>query len=145
MEAGVFSALLILAVVPSQGITRDEVDLVEVNHYHDEAGRRVFDQLIFYDWSQQRQRFQVRAWRLIKHPEQLPQRDYRRDHWRVLWHDGGLLREVIASAYRETWTQYDPELLDRKHLPQDQRRELTGAVPRTIPWTASRPASSDDP
>jgi hypothetical protein len=25
---------------------------------------------------------------------------------------------------RESWTQYDPELIERAHLPKEQRREL---------------------
>ena len=125
MGTAIFAVLLTVAASPSDLVLRDSVDLVELNHYHDEAGRHVFDQLIFYDWSGRMSRFQVRAWRLIKSPSQIPRRDYRRRRWQVLWHDTGVLREVTAGAYRETWTQYDPELVEREYLPQEQRAELT--------------------
>ena len=109
----------------SESVVRDSVDLVEVNHYHDARGEPVFDQLIFYDWSRQKRRFQVRAWRLIKSENQLPRRDHRDGHWLVRWHDEGLLREVTAESHRETWTRYDPELVERDFLPQEQRLELS--------------------
>ena len=109
----------------SESVVRDSVDLVEVNHYHDARGEPVFDQLIFYDWSRQKRRFQVRAWRLIKSENQLPRRDHRDGHWLVRWHDEGLLREVTAESRRETWTRYDPELVERDFLPQEQRLELS--------------------
>ncbi len=106
-------------------VIKDDVDLVEVNHYHDARGEHVFDQLIFYDWSSQKRRFQVRAWRLIKSESQLPRRDHRQKNWLVRWHDDGVLREVTAASRRETWTQYDPELVERENLAQDQRLDLS--------------------
>jgi hypothetical protein len=110
-------------------VLEDEVDLVEVNHYHDARGQHVFDQLIFYDWSSQQRRFQVRAWRLVKSERQLPRRDYRNGGWLVRWHDDGMLREVSAGSYRETWTQHDPELIQREYLPQEQRLDLSSPRP----------------
>lgn len=120
------SALNAAAIRPT--IVQDTVDLVEVNHYHDARGEHVFDQLIFYDWSKQKRRFQVRAWRLIKTESQLPRRDHRRDVWLVRWHDDGVLREVTSASRRETWTQYDPELIEREFLAQDQRLDLSPAL-----------------
>ncbi len=121
------------APAPMANTVADRVDLVEINHYHDDQGRKVFDQLIFYDWSNQRKRFQVRAWRLIKSDRQLPRRDHRTNDYRIRWHDEGVLREVVASSQRETWTQYDPELIERAYLPQDQRLELSSASPSVLP------------
>jgi len=112
----------------NSSVIKDGVDLVEVNHYHDARGDHVFDQLIFYDWSSQKHRFQVRAWRLLKTESQLPRRDHRQANWLVRWHDDGVLREVTAASRRETWTQYDPELIERENLPQDQRLDLSPAV-----------------
>lgn len=106
-------------------VIKDSVDLVEVNHYHDAECKPVFDQLIFYDWSNQTRRFQVRAWRLVKSENQLPRRDAQQGNWLVRWHDDGVLREVTSASRRETWTQYDPELVEREHLPQDQRLDLS--------------------
>jgi hypothetical protein len=69
--------IAVLSIVPvTDAVLRDSVDLTEVNHFYDEHGRLVFDQIIFYDWSASDSRYNVRAWRLIKHPSQLPQRDW---------------------------------------------------------------------
>ena len=120
-------ALTAYVSAPDRSVLKDSVDLVEVNHYHDARGQHVFDQLIFYDWSSQQKRFQVRAWRLIKSDSQLPRREHRSGTWLVRWHDEGVMREVTAKSRRETWTQYDPELVERENLPQEQRLDLSPA------------------
>lgn len=120
-------ALLItaaLAIAPRPDVARECVDVVELNHFYDEHGRLVFDQVIFYDWSASDERYQVRAWRLVKSPQQIPQRDWGGRGYSATWTDGELIRQISAASFRETWTQYDPELLEREHLPKEQRREL---------------------
>jgi hypothetical protein len=102
----------------------DKVDLMEINHFHDEKGNLVFDQIIFYDWSPYHGRYQVRDWRLLKTAAQLPQRDWRQRGFVAVWHDGDVLRKVRSDAVRESWTQYDPELTEREFLPKESRREL---------------------
>jgi hypothetical protein len=115
-----------LGYQPVNGVTRDRVDLVEVNHYYDELGRLVFDQVIYYDWSVKQSRFNVRAWRLVKKPAQIPHRNWNSEGGYVsVWHDGGILRRVHAKSLKESWTQYDPEMSERKYLTKDQRRDLS--------------------
>jgi hypothetical protein len=72
------TALFIIAVsiLPRSDVERDQCDLIELNHYYDDCGKHVFDQAIFYDWSEHDTRYQVRAWRLVKQPSQLPARDW---------------------------------------------------------------------
>lgn len=126
------SAFLALAVAaaawgltPSQQVVVDHVDLVEVNHFYDEQGKRVFDQVIFYEWCGAEGRYNVRAWRLLKTHEQVPLKDWKRGDYVAVWHDGETLREVRSRSIRETWTQYDPELVEREFLPKEQRKELS--------------------
>jgi hypothetical protein len=118
--------LLLILILPVRNDTvlKDHVDLIEYNHYHDSNMKPIFDQLIFYDWSEQKRRFQVRAWRLVKLESQIPFRDHYNKKWMVRWHDNDMLREVTSPSCRETWTQYDPEVLERDFLPQDQRLGL---------------------
>lgn len=113
-----------LGLTPSTDVAQDVVDLVEVNHFYDEHGRLVFDQVIFYDWCGTNCRYQVRAWRLLKKPAQVPQRNYVTGEYESIWHDGDVLRRVRAKTFRESWTQYDPELREREYLPKEKRREL---------------------
>jgi len=115
---------------PVEDVVVDRVDLIELNHFYDEQGKHVFDQIIFYDWSPQYGRYNVRAWRLLKNPAQIPRRDWRRRAFVAVWHDGIVLREVHAETVRESWTQYDPELVERAYLPKEQRRELRKMMAR---------------
>lgn len=127
---------------PVDDVTRDQVDLIEINHFHDDHGRLVFDQIIFYDWCDEKCRFQVRAWRLLKTASQMPRRDLRGNGYIAMWHDGDITREVQAKSLRETWTQYDPEQTERKYLADTRRRELT--KPKVITEFANR-ASRNTP
>ncbi|MEM1070125.1 MAG: hypothetical protein AAGG48_18910 [Planctomycetota bacterium] len=111
-------------------IVKQRVDLIELNHFVDEDGREVFRQVIFYDWSQTHHRFHVRAWRLIKNESQVPVRRWNPDHYQCTWHDDGLLRQVWAPKLRETWTQRDPERVNRALLPEDQRVPLFTPKPK---------------
>jgi hypothetical protein len=56
-------------------------------------------------------------------PSKLPYRS--RGKWIATWHEDKKLRKIVANAYRETWTQYDPEVLERKILHKDKRTGLT--------------------
>ncbi len=117
-------ALLLLSTIPHDYVLREHVSLVEVNAFYDENGRLVFEQDIFYDWSWKSQRYDVVAWRLVKQPSMRPQRDFVNGGWSVMWQDGDMTRRVSADSLRETWTQYDTELLEREILPKEARREL---------------------
>jgi hypothetical protein len=138
--------LIVAAILPvTDTVLRDTCDLIEINHFYDEQGRLVFDQAIFYDWSASDSRYHVRAWRLVKHPSQLPQREWPSgysaiwqdgfdypgsriwDHkrgWLSHWQDGDVMRSIHADSFRETWTQYDPELSEREVFAKENRREL---------------------
>jgi hypothetical protein len=132
--------LLLLSILPAPGVAREAVELIELNHFYDEQGRLVFDQVIFYDWSRDDARYMVRAWRLVKQPAQLPRREHASGGYVATWSDGKLLRVIRAPSFRETWTQYDPELVEREYLPKDRRRELLPGGPRKAP--AALPVAS---
>ncbi|TWU55757.1 hypothetical protein [Rubripirellula reticaptiva] len=123
------ASLLLIGITPgsdadSSASVQQTVDLIELNHFVDDEGREVFRQLVFYDWSKTHRRFHVRAWRLVKHDNQLPTRHWSPDRHQCRWYDGGLLRQVSAPHMRETWTQQDPERVNRKLLPEDERVPL---------------------
>ena len=116
----------------SGSVLRQRVDLIELNHFVDDDGREVFRQVIFYDWSETHRRFHVRAWRLVKRDSQMPERRWNPRRFQCTWHDEGRLRQVWAPQMRETWTQQDPERVNRALLPEDQR------VPLFVPRVADR-------
>jgi hypothetical protein len=115
-----------MALVPHTPLVADRADVVEVNHYYDERGSAVFDQLIFWDWWDSESDYRVFAWRLLKSAAQEPLRDWQRGGYTVRWLDGNVLREVRSGSIRETWTQFDPEVQDRDILPPHRRRGLSG-------------------
>ena len=117
-----------LCLQPVENIAHEQVDLIEVNHYYDQYGELVLDQIIFYEWSAQESRFQVRDWRPLKSRNQLPRRDWRRRDWVAVWRDGHVLRKVRSPAIRETWTLYDPEVVDRDVFPKQCRRRLGASM-----------------
>jgi len=115
---------LMLSIIPHEDVLRDNCDLAEVNHFYDENGKLVFDQVIFYDWDWEAERYQIRAWRLVKSPNILPVRDWVNGGYYSLWQDNLDVRRVMYPSIRETWTQYDPELIEREFLPKERRKEL---------------------
>lgn len=117
---------LLAAILPQpDSVVRDSCDLIELNHFYDDQGRLVFDQVIFWDWSDDEGRYNVRAWRLVKNPTQLPQRDWNGGGYSALWIDGEqTLRRVHCAAFTESWTQHDPELAEREFLSAERRRPL---------------------
>lgn len=118
------------AISPREDVATERVDLIEVNHFYDDQGRLVFDQLLFYDWSHDDGRYQLRAWRMVKNNSQLPQRNWQSGGYVATWQDGDVLRKISAASTRESWTQYDPELTEREFLPKEKRRELRS--PKTL-------------
>lgn len=123
-------ALSSFAISPREDVATERVDLIEVNHFYDDQGRLVFDQLLFYDWSHDDGRYQLRAWRMVKNNAQLPQRNWQSGGYSAIWQDGDVLRKISAPTTRESWTQYDPELTEREFLPKERRRELRS--PKTL-------------
>lgn len=119
--------LALLATVPVEDVVlRDRVEVIETNHFYDADAKPVFTQAIF--WSDDNR---IIDWRLVRNRQDEPRanievrRDYRTGGYVAAWDDNGLLREVRAKCWRETWTQYDVELVDRDKWPVCNRRLLS--------------------
>lgn len=73
MLAAILFALMSVPIsFPDQAT--EHVDLIELNHFHDQAGKLVYDQVIFYERAPETGRFQVRAWCLVEDPERTNKR-----------------------------------------------------------------------
>ncbi len=121
---------LICALISHKGSrsTDEHVDLIELNHFYDQQGRLVYDQVIFYEQSPETGRFQVRAWCLVEDREFLnrrPTKNYETQLYQVDWYDTDqrLLRKITSRLYRESWSQVDPERANKKLL--DERLRLS--------------------
>ncbi len=122
--------LLICALTSHKGnrSTNEHVDLIELNHFYDQQGRLVYDQVIFYELAPETGRFQVRAWCLVEDRECLnrrPTKNYETQLYQVDWYDSDqrLLRKITSRMYRESWSQVDPERANKRLL--DERLRLS--------------------
>lgn len=116
--------LLLFSIVPQDIVVTDTFDKVEVNHFYDDQGRHVFDQVIWYDWDIHN-RHTVGAWRLVKNPGIIPTLNRKTNLYQSIFIDNGEIRKVIAKYIVESWTQHDVELVDREFLKKELRRELS--------------------
>ncbi len=126
------NALLIALVLFSSGAGRREVftncDMIELNHFHDsESGSHAYDQYIFYEWSPDYRRHDVVAWCLVDDTVPIN----RNGAWIILWRDrdfGGLVRIMRTQVFKETWTDKDPERINKKLLDEKYRVRLPSSV-----------------
>ncbi len=118
-------AWMLLAILPQDLALVDRTELVEVNHFHDEDGRLVFKQLIWWEWDFEKGRYRVADWRLLKDDSMRPQRTFHPAGWLVMLQEGESLRMIHSEIARETKTLYDPELIDRLEWPVEKRRKLS--------------------
>jgi hypothetical protein len=121
MGAAALVVLVVLGIGPESAVTTERVDRIETNHYFDEQGRHVFDQRIFWTFDKHACRYQIVAWRLVKpeHNHYLTGKSF------CFSDDQRFIRNVKAVSVFESWTQYDPELIERQFLDKEDRRELT--------------------
>lgn len=119
-------ALALLPVDAGCGIVRDRADLIEQNHCFNENAVYQYSQFIIWGWDEEQSAYHVRWWLLDK-----SSRRFERDGQggaSVMWSEvsQNLIRSVSSPAYRETWTCYDPEALDREELPESRRIGMSG-------------------
>ncbi len=131
MVAQWFLPLVMLATaeVPKSSDVEEQVDLIELNHFYDDLGRHVYDQLIFYEWAPDAKSFLVRAWCLVDEKQAgtvKPWRTWQDRRWHVRYHDreNRFYRKISSQQFRETWTQVDPERANRKLLDERMRTAL---------------------
>jgi hypothetical protein len=126
--------ILLMFTLPARPMAsdpiKDEVDLVEINHYMDDGGKRILVQLLFKDWSSQLKRYIIREWRLIKSEDFNIDENkiypfYKDGKYMVRWHDSSEgLREVTCTNKSESWTRYDPEVKEDIQAPRSQRKSF---------------------
>ena len=54
-----------------------------------------------------------------------PRKNWTNGYYEIKYNDKKIRRIIRAKIFRETYTQYDPEVEDRKYHPADKRRGLT--------------------
>lgn len=124
MNAVALCLLTVMSLSPDTPVSAETADLIELNHCYNEDGQLVFDQLIFWEWNEDESCYNVAAYRVLRAETNALRFDWNQKEYVASWCDHGLLREIRAPHYRQTWTQYDPELEDRRRFPQEARKGL---------------------
>ena len=124
--------LVVILSIPLQlaNTVAEYVDCIELNHFYDQGGKLVYDQVVFYELAPETGRFQVRAWCLVEDREKLnrrPTKNHTTGLYQVDWYDADyrVLRKITSRLYRESWTQIDPERENKKV--HDERLRITMA------------------
>lgn len=116
MTAGLTLILLVSSLTHTRVQT---VDLIEINHLHNDSGRHTFSQVIFWDVDPVTQKRHVREWCMIdsvdfdKTPNNMP---------RVRFKTDGTI--VVGWNFRESYSHNDPERDDQKCWPLESRIPL---------------------
>lgn len=115
----ILASAILLTVTTAFGKPVARVDVWERNHMVNEQGQETLDQVILWRMEKRDSNpdYYVVAWRMADKCRQ-PERVNGKLRGSF---DG---REVVAAVARETWTGYDPELLDRERLPVSKRGPL---------------------
>lgn len=98
----------------------EQVDMIELNHLHDQNGEPTFDQIIFWKWHQDEAAYHVRAWTMGDHAFV-----YRRPAFAIFPDAANrTTRKIRTVHFKESWTQIDPERADKHGLNEDHRLRL---------------------
>ena len=116
--------LALFSTITDENIQTQHIDVLELNHFYDENGRLVFDQYIFWEWDRFTKRFQIKAWRLKKPNMPLDLKNKLIYVFEGNQRDKSKIKKIYFYSFRESWTQYDPELLEREFLSREGRKEL---------------------
>ena len=113
-------ALLLSASIGLGLETIDNVDMIELNHFYDQRGCHVYDQVIFWRQDPATKSFEVAAWTMADQTDKYPHRS-NGNVWESKWFDGKMYRNVRSRQVRESWTQVDPERVDQKQVIAEER------------------------
>lgn len=128
--------LALLACDSGAGVrpVRDHCDRIEINHFCDhQTGLVHLDQIVFWDFSPGQPHCVVRAWRSLKDAQSQSPYRVHRNLYRACWHDArdsNAMRVVTAGSFVETFTDYDPEIVNGEAFDRNCRKDLAPKVKR---------------
>lgn len=91
---------------------RQRYEFAELNHVED--GTAKFTQLIFWEWNGEYRRLDVARWMIVDDAMYATLVPIGRDHYRVVIpRNPSRSYEFRAKIFHESWTDYDPERVNR--------------------------------
>ena len=119
---------IIAGIMPSCGASfpdtsdhRHQCSRIHLNHiYSDETGVLITHQILFEDWHESEGQHHIEGWILAQNGRPHIQRVG--DEYRARWSNQFAVITVTARHFTESWTPYDPEVVDRSEHPERTRR-----------------------
>lgn len=122
MLAALGLAIGLLFDVGRHAVAEEVVDVVEVHHYVAADGSPIFSQVIFWEFVDGRET--VRDFRMLREGAAIPTWHHARDSAHCAVVANGRVIRVWGRAWRERWTDFDPEMQDRSERPVAERRRI---------------------
>ena len=113
----------------------ETVDLIERNGFFDRKGKLCFEQVIFWEFTRTSGRTEVRSWRIVCDNDLHNRRPVKSEAtglWVSEWTEQGKRYRIVSRQYRESVSQIDPEVIDRKKLPDELRKGLSSGPVKII-------------
>lgn len=119
-------AFLMFAVIFSTDRIDEPTDMIELNHIYSTNGQQFFSQIIFWKWYEDEGRYHARDFKLLESGDIDIRRtkDGKVVEFRWFNRDQKVHRVVRSEHFRESWTQHDPERLDKEQLRESMRVRL---------------------
>jgi hypothetical protein len=114
----------------------ESVDLIELNNKYSKDGKHTFTQVIFWERHPGDGKYHVRDWYLVEERESLngiPVRNAKSDRWDSVFVKQGVYHHVTSKLFKESFTQFDPEVEDKRKWPSEMRRPLSDPCKSRIP------------
>jgi hypothetical protein len=112
------------------------VDLIELNHHHNEDWTPSFDQVIFWRWDDQYMRYNVIAWHLVDGNDRYPSVTDRKTTVELRRRDGDKVKvyRVESRLFRESWTRgrNDPERINKLVFDEKYREGLRATEEKNL-------------
>jgi hypothetical protein len=124
---------LLFGLLPDETIIRENCDRIELNHFYSREGNPIGSQVIYWEWNVKASRFRVRDFYCLRagKPER-PRWDAARVCYLFRYWNMGRLYEVESPSFMETWTPYDPELVDREFFTTVLRQGFSKTPPAKV-------------
>lgn len=123
-----------MRLLPNCGprVVETESDVIELNHNYDACGRFQFNQVIFIEQATLPEQNAVFAWRLLKRNSQIPKpytvtnqlTGAKQTKYVMALADGNVIHVIRSSCVEESYTQFDPEMANRKVVSKEHRTDL---------------------
>jgi len=107
----------------------ESVDLIELNNKYSKDGKHTFTQVIFWERYPGNGKYHVRDWHLVDERESLSGYPVKRnDRWESWFVKEGKTHRVTSKLFKESFTQFDPEVEDKRKWPSGMRMPLKVSI-----------------